>query len=101
MSVDLGVGPGVLKKGAGDILECITPAKGVKPEDAAEEGESLGDDDAVAAMVTFSATWKLGVDFLLDCGATLAEGLKSADSDYAATDQRIRGAVNAVKSDLG
>ncbi|MEU8031468.1 hypothetical protein AB0C13_22975 [Streptomyces sp. NPDC049099] len=100
MTADLGVGPGVLKKGASDILECLVPVQKVDLKDPAEQGSSLGDDSASGALVTFCATWQLGAQFLADSAATLAGGLNKANNDYAETDEAIRDAVNAVKSDL-
>ena len=96
MSADLGVGPGVLKKGASVILECLTPVL----KDPAEQGSSFGDDSAAAALVTFCGTWQLGAQFLADSAATLAGGLNKANSNYAETDEAIRDAVKSVKSDL-
>lgn len=90
----------MLKKGASDILETLTPVKKVDLGDQADMGEDIGDDTAATALVTFCATWELGAGLLSDCGATLAEGLNSADSDYDATDHAIRDAVNSVKSNL-
>ncbi|MFK4108750.1 hypothetical protein [Streptomyces sp. NPDC002176] len=100
MSVDLGVAPGVLKKGAGDILGSLEVVKDLKLKDLAEEGEALGDEEAASALVTFTATWELGAKTLTECALDLADGLNSADSDYQATDQRIREAVDSVKSEL-
>ncbi|MGW3205415.1 hypothetical protein [Streptomyces sp. NPDC001135] len=100
MSADLGVGPGVLKKGASDILECLTPVQKVDLKDPAEQGTSLGDDSAAASLVTFCATWQLGAQFLADSTATLAGGLNKANNDYAETDEAIRDAANSVKTDL-
>ncbi|MEU6593717.1 hypothetical protein ABZ923_31650 [Streptomyces sp. NPDC046881] len=100
MSADLGVGPGVLKKGASDILELLTPVEKVDMKGPSEQGDALGDDSAASALVTFCATWELGAEFLADCAATLAGGLNSANNDYTETDAAIRDAVNSVKSDL-
>ncbi|MEU9477387.1 hypothetical protein [Streptomyces sp. NPDC048191] len=100
VSADLGVGPGVLKKGASDILECLTSVQKVDLKDLAEQGASMGDDSAADALVTFCGTWQLGAQFLADSTATLAGGLNKANTDYAATDEAIRDAVNSVKSDL-
>ncbi|MEU6147590.1 hypothetical protein ABZ848_45485 [Streptomyces sp. NPDC047081] len=97
---DLEVDPEILKKGASNILECLTPVQKVDMEPVAKQGSSTGDDSAAAALVTFCATWQSGADFLADCAVTLAEGLNSASNNYAATDEAIRGAVNSVKSDL-
>ena len=97
----LGVGPGVLKKGASGILECLTPVEKVDLKDPAGEAGSLGEQSAADALTAFCATWELGAGFLSDCAATLAEGLNSANTDFAATDEAIRDAVNSVKSDLG
>ncbi|MGY0019103.1 hypothetical protein [Streptomyces sp. cg35] len=101
MATDLGVGPGTLKKGAGDILEILTPVKKVDLEDSSKAGDDLGDDDAAKALTVFCATWEMGAGFLNDCAATLAEGLNSANKDLDATDQAIRDAVDSVKTDLG
>jgi hypothetical protein len=98
---DLGVGPGVLKKGASDILECLTPVEKVDLKDPAGQATSLGDQSAVDALTAFCSTWELGAGFLTDCAATLAEGLNSANNDFTATDQAIRDAANSVKTDLG
>jgi hypothetical protein len=98
---DFEVDPGVLKKGASDILDCLTPVEKVDLDPVANQGSSIGDDSAAAALVTFCATWKAGAGFLADCAVTLAEGLNSASSNYAATEDAIRVAVNSVKSDLG
>ncbi|MGW1917407.1 hypothetical protein ACWCQS_43800 [Streptomyces sp. NPDC002076] len=100
MSAELGVGPGVLKKGASAILECLTPVQKVDLKDPAEQGSSFGDDSATAALVTFCGTWQLGAQFLADSAATLAGGLNKANSNYAETDEAIRDAVKSVKSDL-
>ncbi|MFG3048013.1 hypothetical protein [Streptomyces sp. NPDC048202] len=100
MVADLGVGPGVLKKGAGDILESLKQVQKVDLEGVSEKGSSFGNDAAAAALVTFSATWQLGAEFLADCAATLADGLNAANSDFSETDESIRDAVNSVKSDL-
>ena len=101
MTADLGVGPGVLKKGASHILEFLTPVQKVDLKAPSEQGSSLGDDSAASALVTFCATWQLGAQFLADCAATLAGGLIKANDNYAETDEAIRDAVNSVKSDLG
>ena len=100
MSGDLGVGPGVLKKGGSDILECLDPVKKVDLGGPAEQASAIGDDDAAAALVTFCATWESGAEFLADCAATLAAGLNKADGDYEDTDEAIRNAVNSVKAAL-
>lgn len=97
---DLEVSPDILKKGASNILECLTPVEKVDLEPLAKQGSSLGGDSAAAALVTFCATWQSGAGFLADCAATLADGLNSASNNYAATDEAIRDAVNSVKSDL-
>ncbi|MFD8374448.1 hypothetical protein ACFV2Z_27330 [Streptomyces sp. NPDC059688] len=100
VTADLGVGPGVLKHGASDILELLTPVEKVDLKGPSEEGAAMGDDSAAEALVTFCATWQLGAEFLADCAATLAGGLNAANGDYAETDEAIRDAVNSVKSDL-
>ncbi|MFJ9869192.1 hypothetical protein [Streptomyces sp. NPDC101165] len=100
MTADLGVEPGVLKKGASDILECLTPVQKVDLKSLAEQGSAIGDDSAAEALVTFCGTWELGAEFLADCAASLAEGLNSANNNFTETDQAIRDAVNSVKSDL-
>ncbi len=100
MAVDLGVGPGVLKKGGTDLLDVLKPVKKVDLGDPAGQASSIGDDDAAAALVTFCATWVSGASFLADCAATLAEGLNKANGDYAETDEAIRDSVNSVKSVL-
>jgi hypothetical protein len=100
VSGDLGVGPGVLKKGAADILEVLKPVKKVDLGDLAGQASSIGDDDAAAALVTFCATWEPGAGFLADCAATLAQGLHQANGDYQETDEAIRESVNSVKTVL-
>ncbi|MCX3061785.1 hypothetical protein [Streptomyces beihaiensis] len=100
MSGDLGVGPGVLKKGASDILDVLKPVKKVDLGAAAGYASSIGDDDASTALVTFCATWEPGASFLANCAATLAEGLNKADGDFNDTDEAIRDAVRSVKTVL-
>ncbi|MFE7357605.1 hypothetical protein ACFU8Q_31775 [Streptomyces sp. NPDC057543] len=100
MTADLGVGPGVLKKGASDILEGLKPVEKVDLKSLSEQGSAAGDNAATAALVTFCTTWQLGAEFLRDCAVTLAGGLNSANNNYAETDEAIRDAVNSVKSDL-
>lgn len=100
VSGDLGVGPGVLKQGAKDLLEILKPVKKVDLGDAAYASAKLGNDDAAAALVTFCATWESGGEFLADCAATLAEGLNQANGDYEDTDEAIRDAVKSVKTAL-
>jgi hypothetical protein len=100
MAGDLGVGPGVLKQGAKDILEVLKPVKKVDLGDEAKKASSIGDDDAAAALVTFCATWEGGSGFLADCAATLADGLNKANGDYEDTDEAIRDAVKSVKTVL-
>ncbi|MQY39239.1 hypothetical protein SRB17_72610 [Streptomyces sp. RB17] len=101
MTADLGVGPGVLKKGASDILNCLTPVEKLDLEGASEQGSAIGNDDAAAALLTFCATWQLGGQYLADCGATLAGGLNKANNDFTETDEAIRDAANSVKTELG
>ncbi|WP_159403792.1 hypothetical protein [Streptomyces sp. NRRL S-646] len=98
---DLEVDPEILKKGASNILECLTPVEKVDLGPLAKQGSSFGADAAASALATFSATWQSGAGFLANCAATLAEGLNSASNNYAKTDDNIRDAVNSVKSDLG
>ncbi|MGW3101934.1 hypothetical protein [Streptomyces sp. NPDC001100] len=100
MAGDLGVGPGVLKKGGADILECLAPVKKVDLSDPAGLATAVGDDDTAAALVTFCATWESGAEFLADCAATLAAGLNKANGDYEDTDEAIRDAVNSVNTAL-
>ncbi|WP_405610529.1 hypothetical protein OG292_07365 [Streptomyces sp. NBC_01511] len=100
MTADLGVGPGVLKQGAKDILEVLKPVKKVDLSDPAGQATSLGDDGAAAALVTFCATWESGSGFLADCAATLADGLNKANGNYEETDKAIRDAVKSVKTVL-
>ncbi|MPY49014.1 hypothetical protein [Streptomyces acidicola] len=97
---DLEVSPEIPKKGASDILDCLTPVEKVDLEPLAKQSSSLGVDSAAAALATFCATWQSGAGFLADCAVTLAEALNSAGNNYAATDEAIRDAVNSVKSDL-
>lgn len=60
MAADLGVGPGVLKQGAKDIVEILKPVKKVDLGDAADVATKVGNDDAAASLVTFCATWESG-----------------------------------------
>ncbi|MEV1024153.1 hypothetical protein [Streptomyces sp. NPDC050264] len=100
MAGDLGVGPGVLKHGAKDILDVLKPVKKVDLGDLSDGATAIEDDDAGAALVTFCATWESGSGFLADCAATLAGGLDKANGDYEDTDEAIRGAVKSVKTAL-
>ncbi|MFB7709442.1 hypothetical protein [Streptomyces sp. NPDC056105] len=100
MAADLGVGPGVLKQGAKDIVEILKPVKKVDLGDAADVATKVGNDDAAASLVTFCATWESGGEFLADCAATLADGLDQADGNYQDTDEAIRDAVKSVKTAL-
>ena len=100
MAGDLGVGPGVLKQGAKDILEVLKPVKEVDLGDLSDGATAIEDDEAAAALITFCATWESGAGFLADCAAGLAQGLNSANGDYEDTDEAIRNSVNAVKTAL-
>ncbi|OIJ91029.1 hypothetical protein BIV25_30310 [Streptomyces sp. MUSC 14] len=100
MTSDLGVGPGVLKKGASDILDCLTPVEKVDLGGPSGQGSAIGDDGAAAALLTFCATWQLGAQYLADSAATLAGGLNQANGDYTETDQAIRDAANSVSTEL-
>ncbi|GAA2322087.1 hypothetical protein OKJ48_09335 [Streptomyces kunmingensis] len=100
MAGDLGVGPGVLKQGAKDMVEVLKPVEKVDMGDPAELASKLGNDDAAAALVTFCATWESGAEFLADCAAGLASGLDKANGDYEDTDEAIRDAVKNVKTAL-
>ncbi|WP_394429772.1 hypothetical protein [Streptomyces sp. SGAir0957] len=100
MAGDLGVGPGVLKQGAKDIVEVLKPVKKVDLGDSADAASKIGNDDAAAALVTFCATWESGAEFLADCAAGLAGGLDKANGDFEDTDEAIRDAVKTVKTAL-
>lgn len=60
MAADLGVGPGVLKQGAKDMVEILKPVKKVDLGDAADLSTKMGNDDVAASLVTFCATWESG-----------------------------------------
>lgn len=100
MVADLGVGPGVLKQGAKDMVEILKPVKKVDLGDAADLSTKMGNDDVAASLVTFCATWESGGAFLADCAATLADGLEQANGNYEDTDEAIRDAVKSVKTAL-
>ncbi|MEU6659919.1 hypothetical protein [Streptomyces sp. NPDC046821] len=100
MAADLGVGPGVLKQGAKDILEVLKPVKKVDLGDEGDLATKAGDDDASASLATFSATWERSAQFLADLAATLADGLDQANGKFEETDEAIRDAVKSVKTAL-
>ncbi|NEB75057.1 hypothetical protein G3I40_07395 [Streptomyces sp. SID14478] len=100
MAGELGVGPGVLRQGAKDMVEILKPVKKVDLGDAGDLATKIGNDDSAAALVTFCATWESGAEFLADCAASLADGLAQANGDFEDTDEAIRDAVRSVKKAL-